>query len=38
MNKHEVKGWDMKLKFKMQLKVTHAPELTSDLTHCDLTA
>ena len=40
MNMHDVRGWDMRLEVKMQLKVTHAPELTSDLihTHCDLTA
>ena len=40
MNTHEVKGWNMRLEVKVQLKVTHAPELTSDLkhTHCDLTA
>ena len=39
MNMHEVRGWDKTLEFKMQMKVTHAPELTSDLmhTHRDLT-
>ncbi len=40
MNMHEVRGWDMRLEVKMELKVTNAPELTSDLIHtyCDLTA
>ena len=39
MNKHEVRGWDFSLAVKTQLKVTHAPELASDLmqTHRDLT-
>ena len=39
MNMHEVRGWDFSLEVKMQLKVTHAQELTSDLmqTHRDLT-
>ena len=40
MNMHEVKGLDMMLEVKMQMKVTHALLLTSDLmhTHHDLTA
>ena len=40
MNVHEVRGWEVRLEVKTQLKVTLAPELTSDLihTHCDLTA
>ena len=40
MNVHEVRCWDMVLEVKMQLKVTHAPLLTSDLIHIhrDLTA
>ena len=35
-----VKGWDMRLEVKIQVKVKHAQELTFDLihTHCDLTA
>ena len=39
VNMHEVRGWDILLEVKMQLKVTHAQELTSDLikTHRDLT-
>ena len=39
INKHEVKGWDMRLEVKTQLNVTHTPELTSELirTHCNLT-
>ena len=39
MNMHEVRGLDFSLEVKMQLKVTHVPELTPDLmqTHCDLT-
>ena len=38
MNMHEVRGWDFSLGVKTQLKVTHAPKLTSDLmqTHRDL--
>ena len=31
MNMHEVRGWDMKFAVKTQLKVTHAPKMTSDL-------
>ena len=40
MNMHEVRGWDIRSEVTMQLKVTHAQELTSDLihTHCDLAA
>ena len=30
MNMHEVRGWDLSLERKTQLKVTHTPELTSD--------
>ena len=39
MNMHEVRGWDFSLEVKMQLEVTHAQELTSDLmqTNRDLT-
>ena len=40
MTVHEVRCWDMRLEVKMQLKVIHALELTSDLihTHYDLTS
>ena len=39
VNMHEVKGWDFSLDVKIQLKVTHAPALTSDLiqSYRDLT-
>ena len=31
MNMHEVRGWDMTLEIKTQLKVTRAPKMTSNL-------
>ena len=40
MNMYEIRGWDMKLEVKTNLKVTHAPKMTIDImpTHRDLTA
>ena len=39
MNINEVRGWNFLFEVKMQLEVTHAQELTSDLmqTNRDLT-